>query len=117
MGDVTVDLTPEEMVLGVLPLLSMALFVWFREHHPETSAGSNLTALAHALDLCPGGFFALRRGLTAFLQACNDAIAAREDIEVDLVVHGIVRAVNASQSHHDAMRCAIIGASGRMTER
>ena len=60
MGDVTIDLTPEEVVLGVIPLLSMALFVWFREHHPETSAGSNLAALAHALDLFPRGSFALR---------------------------------------------------------
>ena len=38
MGVVTVDLSPEEVVLGVLPLLSMALYVWFREHHPKTSA-------------------------------------------------------------------------------
>ncbi len=83
MGDVTVDLTPEKVFLGVIPLLSMAFFVWFREHHPETSAGSS--ALVHALDLCPGGSFALRRGLTAFLQAYHDAGATREDFDIDLV--------------------------------
>ncbi len=44
-GDVTVDLTPEEVVLGVIPLLSMALFIWFREHHPGTSADSTVVAL------------------------------------------------------------------------
>jgi hypothetical protein len=65
-GDVTVDLMPEEVVLGVIPLLSMALFIWFRDHHPGTSTGSSVVALAQVMDLCPGGSFALHRGLAAF---------------------------------------------------
>ncbi len=43
-GDVTVDMTPEEVVLGALPFTSMSLFVWFCEHHPETSAASAVVA-------------------------------------------------------------------------
>jgi hypothetical protein len=44
-------------------------------------------------------------------------MATREDIDIDLVVHGIVQAVGASMSHHGAMRCAIVDATGRTTER
>ena len=116
-GDVTVDLTPEEVVLGVIPLLSMALFIWFREHRPEMAGGSDLAALARAVDLCPGGSFALFEGLSPFMLAYSAATAAREDIDVDSVVQGLVQAVSASQSHHDAMRCNIIDASGRTSER
>jgi hypothetical protein len=89
------------VVLGVVPLLTMALFVWFREHHPETLTGSSVVALAHAMDLCPCGSFALRRGLAEFLHA----------------YFGIVQTAGASQTHHDAARCATIDDSGRTTER
>jgi hypothetical protein len=95
-GDVTVDLTPEEVVLSVLPLLSLALFVWFREHHPGVSAASSVVTLAQAMDLCPGGSFALVRGLAAFLRAYYDALATREEFDVDRVVQGIAQAVAAS---------------------
>ena len=116
-GDVTVDLTPEEVVLGVLPLLSLALFVWFREHHPGVSAVSSVVALAQAMDLCPGGSFALDRGLGAFFRAYYDALATREEFDVDRVVQGIVQAVAASQAHHDALRCTIVDLTGRVTDR
>jgi hypothetical protein len=33
-GDVTIASTPEEIVLGALPILSAALYIWFREHRP-----------------------------------------------------------------------------------
>ena len=95
----------------------MALFIWFREHHPGTPAGSTVVALAQSLDLCPGGSFALRRGLAAFLIAYNDALATREEFDVDMVIHGIVQAVTASQSHQDAVRCSIVDDTGRVTER
>ncbi len=71
----------------------------------------------YAMDLCPGGSFELRRGSTAFLKAYHDAAATREDFDIDLVVHGIVQAVGASQTHHDAARCAIIDDTGRTQER
>ena len=110
-------MTPEEVVLGVLPLLSLALFIWFREHHPGTSAGSAVVTLAQALDLCPGGSFALHRGMAAFLRAYYDALAAREEYNVDLVVQGLVQAVTASQAHHHAARCTIVDDTGRVTEQ
>ena len=51
------------------------------------------------------------------MQAYSAATAAREDIDVDSVVQGLVQAISASQSHHDALRCNIIDASGRISER
>jgi hypothetical protein len=44
----------------------------------------------------PGGSFALRRGLTPLVLAYYDAVATREDFDVDRVVQGILKAIGAS---------------------
>jgi hypothetical protein len=82
--------------------------------------------LAQSLDLCPGGSFALRRGLTAFLNAYNDALASLEEFDIDLVVQGIVQAVGASlstttlyaaPSSTTPVRLRSAGSSSRMASR
>ena len=37
-------------------MLSMALFIWFREHRPEMAGGSDLAALARAVAEAPAVF-------------------------------------------------------------
>ena len=49
-GEITLDSTPEEVGLGALPLLSAALFLWFREYDPAPRAVPEVVLAAQGLD-------------------------------------------------------------------
>ena len=114
---ILLDLTPEEFVLGVLPIMSMALYVWFREHRPGPQALAAVITAAQATDLCPGGVFNLHDGLAGFIKAYAAARASDEDFNIDLVYHALARAVEATAAAPDTSRCIILDASGSVTDR
>ncbi len=95
-GLVIVDMTPEEVALGVLPILSFALYVWFREHRPAANATSTVVVAAQETSLSPDGAFSPYDGLRAFRRAYQATQISGETFNIDLVYHALVRAVKAS---------------------
>ena len=106
-GEVTIDSTPEEIVLGALPILSAALFLWFREHRPGPRTLPAVVLAAQATDLCRGGSFNLQDGLEGFLAAYATAYATDQAFNVDLVYNALARAISDSMSDPAALKCVV----------
>ena len=81
-GEVPIASTPEEAVLGALPILSAALFVWFREHRPGPRMLPAVVLAAQATAFCHGGSFNLQDGLEGFLAAYATAYATDQAFNV-----------------------------------
>ena len=106
-GEITLDSTPEEVLLGALPILSAALFLWFREHVPAPRAVPEVVLAAQGLDLCRGGSFNLLEGLNAFYHAYGAAEMGNIPYSVELVYQAIARAVSVTVLDPGAARFAI----------
>ena len=116
-GLVIIDMTPEEVALGVLPILSFALYVWFREHRPAANATSTVVVAAQETTLSPDGAFSPYDGLRAFRRAYQATQISGETFNIDLVYHALVRAVEATLTAVDTSRCILLDTRGLVTER
>ena len=95
-GTFTLDLDPIEMLLGVLPLLQLALHAWFAEHLPRLRNVSELESAAMALSFVTGGIFSPRAAFRPFLLVYATTISRGDDFNTDTVMQGISSAVRAS---------------------
>ena len=85
-GTFTLDLDPLEMLLGVLPLLQLALHVWFAEHLPRLRGVSELESAATALSFITGGLFSPRAAFRPFLIIYATTISRGDDFNTDTVM-------------------------------
>ena len=94
-------------MLGALPILSGALYIWFREHRPGPRVLPAVVLAAQATDLCRGGSFNLQDGLDGFLAAYAEAYAVDQAFSVDLVYNALAKAVSESMSDPMTLKCVI----------
>jgi hypothetical protein len=83
-GLVRIALSPEDIALGVLPLLPLALHLWFRFHTSSAAAPSMVVSLAEKMVFVRGG----KLDFSADLDKLNDAYAlaagAEDDFDLQL---------------------------------
>ena len=98
-GDCAVELSEAEKAVGYLPLLHIALCVWYAEHaySPEDSVGGFLAA-AKKLSFTKAGTFDPKEDMDFLVLAKQKAASARERFDPDLVYRAILRAVSKIQS-------------------
>ncbi len=106
-----------EVALGVLPLLSAALYIWFRDHRPAEHSASPILAAAQSTSLSPDSRFNPHDGLRAFRRAYQAVQVSGEPFNIDLVHRALVRAVEATLIAVDTSQCILLYAQGRVTER
>ena len=88
----TFDLDPLEMALGLLPLLPLALFIWFRAHRHTTSGPSELARIAASLSFTVNGAFDPRASFHDFRLAFATALAERIEFNTDEIMGHLLRA-------------------------
>jgi hypothetical protein len=95
-GEVEVEVSPLDLALGVLPLMQLALHLWFDRHSFRASAESPLVALARGLNFASAtGALQPERSLQeAFLPAWAQATSAVDEIPVAAVYHAIVQVLH-----------------------
>ena len=93
-GMCRVALSAEERQVGYIPLLHIALFVWYQEHsYSPSDATSGFLAAAKKLTFTVAGLFDPRRDMDDLISAKQLAASTRERYDPDLVSRAILRAV------------------------
>ncbi len=96
-GTFTLDLDPLEMLLEVVPVLQLALHLWYRDHVPPRLGPSRLEQAAAALTLDTAGRFT-PRAFRPFLTAYSAAKMHGDSFNTDIVMNELMRAISASLS-------------------
>ena len=90
------DLDPLEITLGVLPLLQLALHVWFARHRPAIADGLRLLTAARAVSFVADGQFNMGKFYTPFVSVYSAVIADGEEFDTDKVVGALLYAIQLS---------------------
>jgi hypothetical protein len=84
------------MLLGVLPVLQLAMHLWYRDHVPPRLGASRLEQAAASLTLVTAGRFTPRAAFRPFLTAYSAAKQHGESFNTDAIMNELMRAISAS---------------------
>ena len=92
-GDITLEMDPLAVALGLVPLMPLALHLWFRGHRPGASAVPDIIRQAQSLTFMNRGSFDPRASFYDFLDADSAALRDHLDFDIDAVMGHLVRAI------------------------
>ena len=96
-GMVRIALSPEDVALGVLPLLPLALHLWFRFHTPSAAAPSSVVSLAEKMVFMRRGQLDFSADLDELNIAFAQATGTEDDFDLPLAYGNLVRSMATSR--------------------
>ena len=108
-GAVRVQVAYLDFALGVIPLVPLALHIWWAGHRHVPASADRLLEVARAYKVCNGKLFCPDAGLPPLYAALATADATGAPIRVDSIYHAIARTVYLEpMTPQSAMICALV---------
>jgi hypothetical protein len=98
-GRVIVALSPADVALGVLPLLPLALHLWFAFHAPSAAAPSSVVAAAEKFVFVRQGKLDFSSDLYILNGVYSKVKGADEEFDVDMAYGHLIRVMATARDH------------------
>ena len=113
LGTVDLDLQPLDLALGVIPLLQLALHIWYDGHRHTHATTSPLLAAAKAFKLHQGAVFDPRVGLRPLREEFAAALGSKDLVPTDAVYQALVKAITSEAVSTEAAATSAAIQAGR----